>query len=165
VGRSPLERRLAALEGRFSALVEEQHIPAYEVHEHRAWAGASHAERDALSQYLEDGDEAGFLRLWEEVLHREAPTLAADVRVCRDFLWRALSALEKEWDAQGRRRSTSYSDPAYWNLRTAEANRIHALQLGLTEAIENEEEAKRILEQVIALDTSIEEILRLVGRI
>ena len=164
---SNLNGRLHKLERQYAReaeAAEERTLTAPEIAERRALERASYSEKLELWRYHEAEDEAAYLKLWEEVLHREAPTLAADVRVHRDLLWRELSALEEQWDEEGRRHSTSYSDPAYWNLRNAEVNRMHALQLGLTEVIEDEAEVMRIIETVINPDTTVTEIWHIVDR-
>jgi hypothetical protein len=133
--------------------------------EDRALAAASPAERLALSRYLKQENRPGFLKLLETDAARVSPVLAANVRVERDLLHRELAALEAQWEAEGRRHSTSQSDPQFWNLANATANRAHALSLGLVEVIESEAAAVKTLEEVIDPQTDNKTILRIVGRI
>jgi len=146
-------------------VLEERNLSSPERHTRRAWAKASLAERDALARYSVEGNESTYLKLWEVVLHRQAATLAADVRVHRDLLHRELEALEKQWEAEGRRHSSSQSDPQFWNLANARVNRMHALQLNKAEVIEDEKEIAQILEKVIDPQTDTQTIFRIVGRI
>lgn len=164
-----MQLRLAALERQANEAAslgsEEQNLPSPERHAWRAWARASQAERNAIERYLEKGNESAYLKLWEEIIYREAPTLAADVRCQRDALLVKLEALEEAWREEGRHRSTSYSDQAFWNLSNARVNRMHVLQLNKAEVIEDESEVMRIVGTVTEPETTVEDIWRLVGRI
>jgi hypothetical protein len=162
VGR--LRSRITKLEGQIEepsildVSMQESGLPAYEWHWRRAWARASQAERDEIEKLFEEGDEAGFLERWEEVLRRQAPTLADDVLVRRDGLWRELERAEEEWREQGRHRSTSYSDPAFWNVATAETNRRTAVIRGAP-LVTDPEEVERLFD-LIANAPSIAEVLK-----
>lgn len=105
-------------------------------------------------------------RLWklrEAVLYRASPFWAEETRIMRDILIRELDRLREEWEEAGRHRcSTWQSDPEYWTVAQAAANRSNAIRRG-AEAITDDEEVERILAAIRAPASSHEEILRLVG--
>jgi hypothetical protein len=184
-----LSKRLDKMEkhregpGILEVSLQESGLTAPEWHWHRALARATPDElaelercRTAVQEARlgRDTDEAGslhdpkelaWLEVQEAIMRREAPTLADDIRCRRDALYRVLRRLREEWREQGRDRSTSYSDPAYWNVDGAVANRRNALLRG--GRLVEEEEAGRIVEQIIELDAEPHvahaEVLTLVG--
>lgn len=150
--------------------LKESGLSAPEWHHRRAFARATQAEREELARLHKAAQETGgatpekdseFYELWEKVLRREAPTLADDVRCRRDGLCRELERLEEEWTAQGRNKSTSYSDPAYWSIRGASVNRRTAVARGAP-LVEDPEEIKSIVARIIDAATT-DEVLVLVG--
>ena len=122
---------------------------------------ATQEERDEMEHLLAEGDEPAFLELWEEVLRREAPTLADDVRCDRDLLCRELDRLSHEWREQGRAHSTSYSDPAFWMVEGAAVNRNHAVKRGARLIVDLDEVA-RIIEQITDPATTRDEMIELI---
>jgi hypothetical protein len=163
-----MRRRLASLEERgaergiLGTSLQESGLDAPTWHWRRGCARATQGERDALTRLAEAGNEPEYLRLSEEVLRREAPSLADDIRCRRDGLYRELDRLEDEWRSQGRHRSTSYSDPAFWNVANAEASRRTAINRGAP-LITDPEEALCLLEQITDPATTTKEVLYLVG--
>jgi hypothetical protein len=177
-----LKRRLAAIENQHKGpsildmTLQKSGLSAPEYHAKRAWAMASRAEREErdrlyheLVEIQERGEEMpgetydAYLELQERVMRREAPTLADDVRVHRDLVHRILEQLVAEWEEQGRRHSTSESDPAFWNVSTAEVNRSHTIHRGAP-LILDPEEALEIVAQIVEAK-NVQQVFRLVERI
>ena len=141
--------------------LQESGLTAPEWHCRRALAMATQDERDELDRLLAEGDKPAFLELWEEVLRREAPTLADDVRCDRDLLCRELDRLRHEWREQGRAHSTSYSDPAFWMVEDAAVNRNHAVKRG-ARLITDPDEVVRIIERITVPATTPDEMIELI---
>lgn len=104
-----------------------------------------------------------YYELWERVLYRVSPGSAEDTRIFRDLLDRGLDRLREEWEEAGRHRCSTWdSDPEYWTVAQAAANRSHAIRRG-AEPVTDAEEVERIIAAIRAPASSHEEILRLVG--
>jgi hypothetical protein len=161
VGR--LNRRLEDLESRvWAGAIEEEGLSAAQMHYRRAFVRAAPAEQDALRRLCEGGDEAEKWRLWEEVLRRQAPTLADDIRAHRDLLHRELYRLEKEWREQGHISGIGEQGRALSMAGTARVNRRTALSRGV-EPIEDPEQAQNLVERITAPATSLDRVLELIG--
>ncbi len=156
-----LEER-SAERGILETSLQESGLSAPEWHCRRAWARASQAERDEIGRLFEEGDEPEYLRLWEEVLRREAPTLADDVRCRLDALYGELTRLKEAWEEQGRNHSTWQSDRPYWALSTAQVNRRTAIHRG-ADLVTDPEEVERLIELITDPATTTDEVLRLMG--
>lgn len=183
-----LRNRIARLEERsaertiLETSLRESGLSAPEWHWRRALARATQDELGELARCRaaveearhEDGEEASeperphdsaelaHLKIVEIIMRREAPSLADDIRTRRDLLWRELDRLRDEWEEQGRHKSTSYSDPGYWHLATAEVNRRTAIRRGVPLVMDPEEVGRRI-EHITDPATTTDEVLRLVG--
>jgi hypothetical protein len=156
-------RRLENLESRaWAEAIEEEGLTSAQMHYRRAFVRAMPAEQDALRELCEGiGDEAEKWRLWEEVLRRQSPTLADDIRAHRDLLHRELYRLEREWEQEGHITGIGERGRALSAVGTARVNRRTALSRGV-EPIEDEEEAHSLVEQITAPATSLAEVLELI---
>ena len=141
---------------------EEAGLSSRQIHSRRAFDRATPEEQEALKKLLADGEDLPLWRLWECVLRREASTLADDIRVHRDLLHRELTALEQELREQGYNRRTMKGGHPYSAVATAKANRRTVIIRG-AEPIEDPEEAHRIALQITAPDTSLNEVIQLIG--
>jgi hypothetical protein len=157
-----LRGRLARLERRRLAddiEEEQQGLTMAQRHYRRAFARATPAEQKKLCAQTTDKREKW--RLWEEVLRREAPTLADDIRVHRDLLYQELAALEQELLERGYDRRAGESRRPFSEVATAKVNRCTVISRG-AEPIEDPERARDLAEQITAC-TSVDQVLELIG--
>lgn len=138
--------------------IEEEGLTASQKHYRRAFQRATPEEQETLTRLLEGGEEdrPRALGLWEEILRREAPTLANDVRAERDLLYQELDRLEEDMRGRG--------VVMGWDLSVlgiARVNRRTVIHRG-AEPIEDEEEARDLVEEITAA-TSVEQVLELIG--
>ncbi len=177
--------RVARLEKRregpdiLSMTVHESGLSSPEFHWQRALARATPDElaelercRDAAAQAREEGaSETGaaidprwepYLEMYERIMRREADTLADDIRVRRDGLWRELNRLAEGWREEGRHKgSTSQSDPIYWHTTTAETNRRTSVSRGAA-LVCDPEDIKRRIDLICDEDATIPQILKII---
>jgi hypothetical protein len=172
-----LRGRIARLEERdagpniLAVSLQESGLTAPEYHWCRALALATayemaelercHAAAEEARPY-DSAEEFAYLEIAETIMSREAETLANDFRIRRDLLWRELTRLRREWEGQGRNRSTRQSDRPCWALSTAQANRRTAVNRGAP-LITKPEEAERLIEQITDPATTTKEVLGLIG--
>jgi hypothetical protein len=160
-----LKGRLDKLENREQAQaieIEEAGLTSRQTHSRRAFVRATPEEQKALKKLLADGEDLPLWRLWERVLRREASTLADDIRVHWDLLHRELAALEQELREQGYDRRAGELRRPFSEVVTAKVNRRTVIIRG-AEPIEDPEEARNIIEQITAPDTSLNEVIQLIG--